>query len=503
MKYRYFIFLLFLFPVITYTQVHLPVAVDRPMAAAGGFYPADPDELNKTLDKLFFSVKKATVKDVAAVIVPHAGYPFSGAVAANSIQQIDPDKEFDNIFIIGSSHYIDFDGASIYSAGDYLTPLGKVPVNRELAAKIIHDNPVFSFNPEADNKEHCIEVEVPFLQYHLKKPFRIIPVVIGTSSAETCKKIANALLPYFNEKNLFIISTDFSHYPSQQDAKIVDKNSEEAIVSNSPAELLQTITSNASKKVPALLTSMCGWTSVLTMLYMTSPDPSIKIVPLLYRNSGDVANGDKSRVVGYWSIAVTRTGTNKDDKTWLNIDDKDKREMLKISRSALNRFISEGRQPVDQPVPAGNIMNRKYGVFVTLTENGELRGCIGRMLPDKPLFQLIPEMTVAAASQDPRFKPVRRGEEKEIRIGISVLSPLKKIRSPDEIIIGRHGILIRKGDKEGTLLPQVGKGMTTEQFLGLCSSEKAGLGWDGWKTAEIFIYEAVDFSESQFTANKD
>ncbi len=148
-----------------------PALVDRPMAVAGSFYPSDPAALRAMLGDLFSKAKPSTVKDVIAIICPHAGYEFSGAVAASSYNQVDPDKQYDNVFIIGSSHYVSFMGASIYNIGDYQTPLGKVKVNIDLANKLIKENAVFSFHPEAEQKEHCVEAQVPFLQYHLKKKF--------------------------------------------------------------------------------------------------------------------------------------------------------------------------------------------------------------------------------------------------------------------------------------------------------------------------------------------
>jgi len=188
----------------------IPAAlVDRPMAVAGSFYPADPAALRAMLGDLFSKAKPSTVKDVVAIICPHAGYEFSGVVAASSYNQLDPDKQYDNVFIIGSSHHVSFMGASIYNIGDYQTPLGKVKVNIDLANKLIKENVVFSFHPEAELNEHCVEDQVPFLQFHQKKNFMLIPIILGTQSKESCKKIAQALRPYMNSKNLFVISSDF------------------------------------------------------------------------------------------------------------------------------------------------------------------------------------------------------------------------------------------------------------------------------------------------------
>ena len=237
---------------------------DRKPAAAGKFYPAGADTLKAQLTELFRNAKPRSAANLQAVICPHAGYVFSGAVATSGINQIDPDKVYDNIFIIGSSHQASFMGASIYNKGDYMTPLGKVPVNIKLANELIKANPVFSYVYDADLNEHSLEVQVPFLQYHLKKSFRIVPIVIGSQSAQTCKRIAQALKPYFNDKNLFVISTDFSHYPPYNDAKSTDKATCDAIITNNPDALMKVLGEYEKKNIPNLATNLCGWTSVLT-----------------------------------------------------------------------------------------------------------------------------------------------------------------------------------------------------------------------------------------------
>ncbi len=463
---------------------------DRKPAVAGQFYPADPALLKQTLADLFAKAKPRTMDKVAAVIAPHAGYVFSGIVAASSYNQIDPEREYDNIFVIASSHQVSFMGASIYSIGDYVTPLGKVPVNIGLAKKLIKENPVFTFNPEADHNEHSLEVQIPFLQYHMKKPFRIVPIVIGSQSPLSCKKIADALKPYFTPSNLFVISTDFSHYPSFGDAKTADQATCDAIVSNSPDRLLQFISDYKKKEVPNLVTNLCGWTSVLSLLYMTSSDPSIIMNPVHYMNSGEVKYGDKSQVVGYWSIVATRTGTHKKQETGFNFSDQEKVILLGIARKTINQYIRDGRKPEIPTTGFTPNLMMKTGAFVTLKESGALRGCIGRFTSDIPLYQVIQEMAIASSTQDNRFLPVTVKEIDKLEIEISVLSPMKRIFSIDEIVMGKHGIYIKKGWYSGTFLPQVATetGWSREEFLGHCARDKAGIGWDGWKDAELYTY---------------
>jgi len=478
--------------------------IDRKPAVAGQFYPSDPVVLRQTLTDLFSRAKPRAMEKVAAVISPHAGYVFSGIVAASSFNQIDPDMEYDNIFLIASSHQVSFMGASIYNIGDYMTPLGKVPVNISLASKLIKENPVFTFNPDADRNEHSLEVQIPFLQVHLKKPFRIVPIVIGSQSVQSCKKIAEALKPYFNQKNLFVISTDFSHYPSCDDAKSTDKATCDAILANDPDKLLNLISDYKKKEIPNLVTNLCGWTSVLTLLYMTAGNPSIKLNPVHYMNSGDGNFGEKSQVVGYWSIVATRTATPQNSSPEFNITREEKITLLQIARNTIESYIRDRKKPSIDPTGFTASLKMKAGAFVTLKENGELRGCIGRFTSDIPLYEVIREMAIASSTEDTRFEPVKAPEISKLEIEISVLSPMKKINSTDEIVLGKHGIYIKKGWYSGTFLPQVATetGWGKEEFLGHCARDKAGIGWDGWKDAEIYIYEACVFSEKELNIRK-
>ncbi|MEI7499470.1 MAG: AmmeMemoRadiSam system protein B [Bacteroidota bacterium] len=490
---------------------------DRKPSAAGRFYPGNAKELSSTLADLFATAKPRVTSNPIGIICPHAGYVFSGQVAASSYNQVDPNARFDNIFVIASSHQVSFKGASIYNIGDYVTPLGKVKVNIDLANKLIRENPVFTFNPEADRNEHSLEVQIPFLQYHLKKDFKLIPIVIGTQSAQTCKKIADALKPWFNERNLFVFSTDFSHYPSYDDAYSADKATCDAIIAGSPDGLMKLLDDYKDKPVPNMATNLCGWTSIMTMLYLTSGNPDLKITPVHYMNSGDSGYGDKKQVVGYWSLAVTMTKPSTNSKAGsiaaagsinpasFDFTTEEKIILLKIARNTILTYIRDRRIPDDDAKSFSENLKIRAGAFVTLKKHDELRGCIGRFSSDMPLYKLIRQMAVASSTEDTRFEPVNAKEIDQIDIEISVLSPLKKIQSPDEIILGKHGIYIKKGFNSGTFLPQVATetGWNKEEFLGYCARDKAGIGWDGWKNADLFTYEACVFSEKELNARKD
>ncbi len=476
-----------------------PGTIDRQPFAAGRFYTSDKAKLKSDLAELFNKAESKKYDNVRAIICPHAGYVYSGEVAASSVNQIDRDAEYENIFIIASSHRVSFSGASIYYKGDYITPLGKVKVNKQLAENLVKENKILQFRKDAHSHEHSLEVELPLLQYHLKKDFKIVPIIMGTQNVNDCKKISKILKPYFNEKNLFVISTDFSHYPSYKDAVEIDKATADAIISNSVDNLSSLLQKNSEKDIPNLATSLCGWSSVFTLLYMTEDDPDIKYHELEYMNSGDQPFGDKNSVVGYWSIVVVNKN-NKSNTGEFELSEQDKKNLLNIARSTIESYITNGEIPDINTEGFSENLFTHCGAFVTLNKKDRLRGCIGRFTPDEPLYKVVQQMAISASTQDYRFSPVTEQELDKITIEISVLTPLKKISSIDEIELGKHGIYIKKGYVSGTFLPQVAEqtGWSKEEFLGHCASDKARIGWDGWKDAEVYTYEAKVFSEKEY-----
>jgi AmmeMemoRadiSam system protein B/AmmeMemoRadiSam system protein A len=467
--------------------------VDRQAAVAGQFYPSQPAELKADLKGLFDKARPMESSNVLAIIAPHAGYVFSGQVAASSFNQVDPERKYENIFILASSHRYSFDGASVYNKGDYVTPLGAVKVNTALADELLKADPSFNARSDAHLYEHSLEVQLPFLQYRLGNDIQIVPVILGTQNAETCKAIAAVLQPYLNNKNLFVISSDFSHYPEYEDAVLNDKITADAIITNSPDLLMRTLAANEDKHTPGLVTSLCGWTSVLTLLYMTEGE-DVTYKEIDYMNSGDSETyGEKDRVVGYFSIAVE----GKTLSASYSLTEDEKSTLLHIARSTMEEYVSKRRIPdVDARILTPALL-APTGAFVTLKKDSELRGCIGRFDAELPLWQVVQRMSIAASTEDYRFSEVTPDEFDEIHIEISVLTPLRKINSIDEFELGKHGIYMKKGMSSGTFLPQVAEetGWTREEFLGHCARDKTHIGWDGWKTAELFVYEAFIFGE--------
>lgn len=466
--------------------------MNRKPAVAGQFYSGDESSLRNDLIHLFAPAKERK-KDAIAVISPHAGYVFSGEVAASAISQLNPEKKYENIFIIASSHTSYFDGASIYNIGNYETPLGEVFVNTQLCNELINNNSVFSFHADAHKTEHSIEVQLPLLQFHLQNDFNIVPIVIGTSNISEIQEIANVLKPYFTENNAFVISSDFSHYPDYENAVKIDSITCNALCGGNPENFIEIIQKYKKSNISNLATNICGWSAALTLMYLTNQD--YKYNKIQYKNSGDSEYGSHDRVVGYWAISITAA-----DNSAFQLNDEEKIQLLKIARISIESKIDKNISPELSGIDFSENLNSHCGAFVTLHKNNDLRGCIGRFEPDIPLYEVVIEMAIAASQKDHRFLPVTKSELDEIDIEISVLTPMKKIDSISEIELGKHGIYIKSGYRGGTFLPQVATetGWTLEEFLGHCSRDKAGLSYDGWKDADIYTYEAIIFSEKDF-----
>jgi len=279
---------------------------NRKPAVAGRFYPGSPSLLQSEVKRMLKEAKPCQHlgKRPLALIVPHAGYVYSGITAASAFNQLGTDPEIDKVFILASSHQMHFPGASVYCSGDYETPLGTIEVDQITGTNLISANPLFSCREDAHLFEHSQEVQIPFLQIVLNKPFQIIPIVLGTQSIRECASLAVTLSPYFTSKNLFVVSSDFSHYPAYDDAMEIDRITTQAILANDPHLLMETLDQNKRKEIPGLATSLCGWASVITLLYLTY-QVDYQFYWIDYKNSGDHAQfGDRNRVVGYSAIAV-------------------------------------------------------------------------------------------------------------------------------------------------------------------------------------------------------
>ena len=473
----------------------------RSASVAGRFYPADSARLKAEVDSMLASAGNGGGTGVQALIAPHAGYVFSGGTAAKAFASISPKAAYRRVFLLGPSHKAAFDGASVdVAAGRYETPLGSVAVDREAGRALMQADSVFACLDEAHEGEHCLEVQLPFLQERLDTMPPIVPIIIGTQDIGRLRRIARALQPYFTAGNLFVISSDFSHYPAYDDACRADSITGKAIGEASLSAFIEAINDNAGSHIGNLYTSACGQSPIAVLLMLMERDGGVDMEHLGYSNSGDAPWGDTARVVGYHAFAAVRrageSGTQAAAEKFA-LTAGEKALLLDIARRSIaDSLAGRSAQPVSEALltPA---LRKRCGAFVTLNEGGRLRGCIGNLVGRRPLWQTVQAMARAAAFEDPRFRPVGAAELPGIDIEISVLSPLRRIHSVSEVELGRHGIYIVKGPRSGTFLPQVATdtGWTREEFLGHCARDKAGLGWDGWRDAELYTYEAEVFGE--------
>jgi AmmeMemoRadiSam system protein B/AmmeMemoRadiSam system protein A len=472
------------------TPVVEPGKVRAP-AVAGAFYPEDTEELTRMVDS-FLEAVEDTDGEPIALIAPHAGYVYSGWVAAYSFKELEG-IPYDTIVIIGPNHYdATFEGISVYAEGAFQTPLGCIPIDEETAQALIDIDERIVFDPEVHIREHSIEVELPFLQ-RIYQDFEIVPIIIGQPSGENVEVLTEALVRVLgNRKALIIASSDMSHYPSYEDAIRVDNSTLAAIETMDPQMVLASIMDNMSKGIPNLGTCLCGQGPVLTAMKVARRLGANQATILRYANSGDspFVPVDRSTVVGYGAVMLWRYEPP-------DLGMNEKARLLTIARGSITQYLDQGTLPqfiVTEP----NLL-RKSGAFVTLEQRGELRGCIGHILAQQPLYSTVQQAAIGAATEDARFPALSSEELAEIRIEISVLSPLKRITDVEEIDVGRHGLAIVADGKSGLLLPQVAseEGWSRHQFLqAVC--RKAGLPEDTWQQgASLYTFSAIVFGEEE------
>ncbi|MFH1854128.1 MAG: AmmeMemoRadiSam system protein B [Candidatus Omnitrophota bacterium] len=467
----------------------------RKSAVAGAFYPADKNELAQTVDSFLGAVKRPDIKGrLLAIIVPHAGYVYSGQVAAYGFKQLE-DTGFKKIIIISPSHYAAFDGMSVYNRGFFETPLGLVRVDEELAGRIINKSGRFLFYPEAHEKEHAIEVELPFLQRVYKgRDFSIVPVAMGSPVMEDARILSDALYDVIDKDTLLIISVDLSHYHSYDEAVKLDTGGISAVEKLDAGWLLEQLRSG-NTEIDAPIAVMAA------IMFVNRHNAKAKV--LKYANSGDVT-GDKSRVVGYSSIVIYIPSPKpEEDKgamimkdEYLNREEKDK--LLQIAKASVIEAVTGKKQAKIEVTEER--LKENCGAFVTLKKQGQLRGCIGYIIAVKPLYETVRDVAKSAAINDYRFNPVTEEELDKIDIEISALTPLKRISDINEIEVGKHGLYMKRSFSSGLLLPQVATeyGWDKETFLEH-TCRKAGLSTDAWKdpATEIYTFSAEVFGEKE------
>jgi AmmeMemoRadiSam system protein B/AmmeMemoRadiSam system protein A len=465
----------------------------REPAVAGSWYSDNPEILSKELKGYLDNATKGEIQGkIIALVSPHAGYQYSGGVAAHAYKLIEG-KTFDAIVVVAPSHRALFQGASLYDRGGFRTPLGVIPIDEELSKGMMEKRKEIQFLPEAHAQEHSLEIQLPFLQIVLKT-FKLVPIVMEPYwSWETCQSLATAIAETVKGKNVLLVaSSDLSHFHSSQKAVELDK-----IVLN---HLERLDPEGLNRDLKQGRCEACGGGPIISIMLAAKALGANKGKVLKYLNSGDVT-GDRSRVVGYAAGVFYKTvgGTEKmkEEKKVgvdLGLNEQEKRTLHQIARAVIENKVKGKPVPefkVDSP-----ILNENRGAFVTIEKKGQLRGCIGYIEGRGPLHRTIEEMAEAAAFRDPRFTPVTERELPDLDIEISVLTPLKKITDVNEIEVGKHGIYMKKGWNSGLLLPQVATeyGWDRQTFLEH-TCQKAGLPSNAWKdkNTEIYIFSADIF----------
>lgn len=463
---------------------------------AGVFYPDDPQELSALIDNFLDAASHQTLEgDIVALISPHAGYGFSGGVAAYGYKLI-KDRPYKTIIVIGSSHYYGFRGVSVYPEGIFRTPLGDLEIDNEFTQKLLNKSRTFSkvqdkdmeiiFEARAFQKEHSIEVQLPFLQKVLSN-FKIVPIVMGDCAFSTCQRLAGLIREAIGNRAdvLIIASSDLYHGYDYQEAEIIDNLTMSYLKQMDPQILYEKLKEGSVQ--------LCGGIPVVTTILLAKELGHNKLKILKYTNSAIVTG---KKIKGTWTVGYASCVIDKEEEHML-LNEKQRKRLLEIARQSIGHYLKTGKKlEVSEP---DSVLNKEMGAFVTLHKEGQLRGCIGNLMGSKPLYLTVRDMAIESAVGDPRFSPLEENELKDIDIEISVLSPLQRVGSPDKIQLGIHGVLVRKGFRSGVFLPQVvtETGWSKEEFLSNLCAHKAGISADAWrdKSTEIYIFTAQVFSE--------
>jgi len=460
----------------------------------GQFYPAPKEELSTMIDNLLTKAQPKDVSgDIFMLISPHAGYGYSGQTAAFGYKLI-KDKPYKTVIILGTSHHKLFNGAALYNQGAFATSLGKINVDEEFAKSISGKDPEVFIDESAFNQEHSVEVELPFLQKVLTG-FKIVPVVVGDCSLETCRKIALLFKEAIGDRKdiLLVVSSDLYHGYDFEEADKVDAVTLDLIKKMDYQGLYYALREDRAQA--------CGGFGIVVALDIAR-ELGYRRTEVLNRTNSAVVTGKSMKgdwTVGYASCAVFKPARPLVGQGGNMLNSQQRKKLLKIARQAIEEYLKTGKKlGVSEADP---VLNQKMGAFVTLTEQGRLRGCIGNLTANQPLYLTMRDMAIAAAVDDPRFPAVSLTGIKNIQLEISVLSPLKRVASADDIELGKQGVLVRSGVQSGVFLPQVAAetGWSKEEFLNNLCSQKAGLAADAWKdkSCQLYVFNAEVFSEKE------
>ncbi|MBF0183436.1 MAG: AmmeMemoRadiSam system protein B [Magnetococcales bacterium] len=440
----------------------------RPAAVAGSFYPNDPHVL-RSMIRQFLDRAPGGHPQPSAMVAPHAGYVYSGYTAAcayRSLAKAAPDKPL-RVFLLSPSHRMALHGVSVGNYRAYQTPLGEVAIDQEMVQQLAV-LPDVTRDPAAHQQEHALEVHLPFLQETVQH-FQLVPMIFGRISGG---HLADMVARFCQPEDLLLASTDLSHYYPYDEARRLDSQALAALSAVDPQAMSKT--------------EACGNTGVCALLELARRR-NWRSVLADYRNSGDTAGG-KDRVVGYASYLFypAESGVRASGEMTL----------AGVARLHLNRILrgQAGVQPEALTTRVAALA-QPGACFVTLTRQGQLRGCIGSLQAHRPLANDLLDNAQAAALRDPRFPPVSAEELAALRIEVSLLSAPQPFpySSPEDLLQrlqpGVHGVILSKGGRRATFLPQVWEQLPEAQSFLQHLCQKAGLSADCWREMpEISVY---------------
>lgn len=472
---------------------------------AGQWYPADPAQLADMVDGFLEQVQREGVPaaEPVALIVPHAGFIYSGQVAAYAYKVIEG-MTCDTVVVMGDTHTgRGLSSIAVYARGAFQTPLGTIAIDEEVAEALMASSERIQFERESFVGEHPVENQLPFLQ-RACEDLRIVPLVINEPTLENARLLSEALVGALEGKApLIVASTDLSHYHPYEEARRIDEIALRAIVSLDPERVLKSPQECARAGISNVKLTMCSRGAVMTAILAAKVLGANRATVLRYATSGDTPFGDRQGVVGYGAVMLWR-GEERGNAFTLPdqpsapegrpLGTEEQGVLLDLARETLSQFLSRGIAP--EFVPTSPDLLQEEGAFVTLEKGGELRGCVGRLVVDEPLYLTVQRVALAAALEDQRFPPLQAQELPEVDIEISVLSPPRQIAHPEEIEIGRHGVVLRAREKQAVFLPQVApeQGWDRQELLRqLCI--KAGLPGDAWEEGSLYVFTAQVFQE--------
>ena len=472
---------------------------------AGSWYTANPVKLKKQIAGYLKTAGKKKYKNVIALIMPHAGYRYSGPVAAYGVKELIGEK-YSRVIIIGPSHYkAFFNQLSVPDISAYETPLGKIKLDTDFIKKLKKFSWIIS-RTGYHGSEHSIQIELPFLQYALPG-VKVVPLLAGQIDRPSARKIARDLLTLVDKKTLVLVSSDFTHYGRRFSYTPFGTNFQ---TEDKIRELdLKAFNFVKQKDLPGFMkfieknqATICGRCGIAILTAMLPKNSTAHL--LKYGTSASIT-GFNGESVSYLAAAVTGQWESPEIRKVVSmsfLSPESRKTLLLLARKTIEFYLDKQEKPTlkDLDITLTPDMNKTLGAFVTLHKNGNLRGCIGNY-PRKgvPLYEVVMAMARAAAFSDPRFRPLRKDEFKDIDIEISVLTQPKPVKSWKDIILDRDGIILKKGWNRAVFLPQVApeQDWTLEETLSYLS-RKAGLSRNAWKEGANFeVFQADVFGEKK------